>query len=39
MRNKSGEYRLDNSSVLFDFLGVKKEAAGLQTVRNSSIIT
>jgi HK97 family phage prohead protease len=32
VRNKSGEYRIDNSSVLLDFLGVKKEAAGPQTV-------
>ena len=32
VRNKSGEYRLDNSSVLLDFLGVKKGAAGPQAV-------
>jgi HK97 family phage prohead protease len=32
VRNKSGEYRVDNSSVLLDFLGVKKGAAGPQAV-------
>jgi hypothetical protein len=32
VRNKSGEYRVDNSGVLLDFLGVKKEAAGRQAV-------
>jgi HK97 family phage prohead protease len=32
IRNKSGEYRIDTSSVLLDFLGVKKEAAGRQAV-------
>jgi len=29
VRNKSGEFRIDCSSVLLDFLGVKKEAAGI----------
>jgi HK97 family phage prohead protease len=32
LRNKSGEFRLDNSRVLLDFLGVKQEAAGPQAV-------
>jgi HK97 family phage prohead protease len=32
IRTKSGEYRAGNVSVLFDFLGVKKEAAGPQKV-------
>jgi HK97 family phage prohead protease len=32
VRNKGGEYRVDNSSVLLDFLGVEKEAAGPQKV-------
>jgi len=32
VRNKSGEIRIDNSSVLLDFLGVKKETAGLHKV-------
>jgi HK97 family phage prohead protease len=32
VRNKSGEYRIDNATVLFDFLGVKKEVAGPQKV-------
>jgi HK97 family phage prohead protease len=32
VRNRSGEYRIDNSTVLLDFLGVKKEAAGPQAV-------
>jgi HK97 family phage prohead protease len=32
VRNKSGEYRVDTSSVVLDFLGVKKEAAGPQAV-------
>jgi len=32
IRNKSGEFRIDNSSVLLDFLGVKKEVAGIQKV-------
>ena len=32
IRNKSGGFRADNSSVLLDFLGVKKEAAGRQAV-------
>ena len=31
IRTKSGEYRADNSSMLLDFLGVKKEAAGVQS--------
>jgi HK97 family phage prohead protease len=31
-RNKSGEFRIDNSSVLLDFLGVKKETAGVHKV-------
>jgi HK97 family phage prohead protease len=32
VRNKSGEYRVDTSPVLLDFLGVKKETAGRQAV-------
>jgi HK97 family phage prohead protease len=32
VRNKSGEYRVGNSSALLDFLGVKQEAAGPQKV-------
>jgi HK97 family phage prohead protease len=32
VRNKGGEYRLDNFPVLLDYLGVKKEAAGPQRV-------
>jgi HK97 family phage prohead protease len=32
VRNKSGEYRIDNATVLFDFLGVKRETAGRQRV-------
>jgi hypothetical protein len=32
IRNKSGDYRIDNSSILLDFLGVKKEAAGVHKV-------
>jgi HK97 family phage prohead protease len=32
IRTKIGEYRADNASVLLDFLGVKKEAAGTQAV-------
>jgi uncharacterized protein len=31
IRTKSGEYQAGNSSVLLDFLGVKKEAAGVQS--------
>ena len=31
IRTKSGEYRAANSSVLLDFLGVKKMAAGVQS--------
>ena len=33
VRNKSGEYRVETKDVLFDFLGVKKETAGLQAVK------
>ncbi|GHU68998.1 hypothetical protein FACS189450_00990 [Spirochaetia bacterium] len=33
VRNKGGEFRVDNSAVLLDFLGVKKEAAGPQAVK------
>jgi HK97 family phage prohead protease len=33
VRNKNGEYRIDNSPVLLDFLGVKREAVGSQTVK------
>jgi HK97 family phage prohead protease len=33
VRNRSGEYRLDNSSVLLDFLGVKQGTAGPQAVK------
>jgi HK97 family phage prohead protease len=32
IRNKSGEFRVTASSVLLDFLGVEKEAAGIQKV-------
>ena len=32
IRTKSGEFQSANSSVLLDFLGVKKEAAGIQKV-------
>ncbi len=32
VRTKSGEFRVGDSSVLLDFLGVKKEAAGIQNV-------
>jgi uncharacterized protein len=32
VRNKSGEFSIDNSSVLLDFLGVKNETAGLYKV-------
>src|SRR5215510_14815382 len=32
IRTKSGNYRACNASVLLDFLGVKKDAAGLQKV-------
>jgi HK97 family phage prohead protease len=32
VRTKSGEYRADCADALFDFLGVKKEAAGVQKV-------
>jgi HK97 family phage prohead protease len=32
IRTKIGEYRAENSGVLLDFLGVKKEAAGPQKV-------
>jgi HK97 family phage prohead protease len=32
IRTKGGEYRADNSGVLLDFLGVKKEATGSQKV-------
>jgi HK97 family phage prohead protease len=32
IRTKSGEFHAANSSVLLDFLGVKKEAAGVQKV-------
>jgi HK97 family phage prohead protease len=32
VRTKSGEYSAGNASVLLDFLGVKKEAAGVQKV-------
>ena len=32
IKTKSGNYRADNSSILLDYLGVKKEAAGLQKV-------
>jgi hypothetical protein len=32
VRNKCGEFKIDNSSVLLEFLGVKKEAAGLYKV-------
>jgi HK97 family phage prohead protease len=33
VRNKSGEYRVETSGVLLDFLGVKEEAAGPQAVK------
>ncbi|MDR2784768.1 MAG: HK97 family phage prohead protease, partial [Treponema sp.] len=32
LRSGDGEFRVDNSGVLLDFLGVKKEAAGPQAV-------
>jgi HK97 family phage prohead protease len=32
IRTKSGEYRADNASVLLDYLGVRKEAAGVHEV-------
>jgi HK97 family phage prohead protease len=32
VRTKSGEFRAENAGVLFDFLGVKQGAAGLQKV-------
>jgi HK97 family phage prohead protease len=32
IRNKGGEYRIDNTTVLLDFLGVEKETAGPQAV-------
>jgi HK97 family phage prohead protease len=32
IRTKSGEYQAGNASVLFDYLGVKKEAVGVQKV-------
>jgi HK97 family phage prohead protease len=32
IRTKSGNYQAGNASVLLDFLGVKKEAAGVQSV-------
>jgi len=32
VRTKSGEFQAGNSSVLLDFLGVKKEVAGIQKV-------
>ena len=32
IRNKSGEFQIGNTSVLLDFLGVKKETAGIQKV-------
>jgi HK97 family phage prohead protease len=33
VRNKSGEFRVDNVPVLLDFLGVNKEATGPQAVK------
>jgi HK97 family phage prohead protease len=33
IRTKSGEYRVETSGVLLDFLGVKQEAAGPQAVK------
>ena len=38
IRTKSGEYRAANSSVLLDFLGVKKEAAGVQRVSGDVVL-
>jgi HK97 family phage prohead protease len=32
IRTKSGEFQADNASVLLDYLGIKKEAAGVQKV-------
>ena len=32
IRTKSGNFQTGNMSVLFDFLGIKKEAAGLQRI-------
>jgi len=38
IRTKSGEYRAANSSVLLDFLGVKREAAGIQKVSGDVVL-
>ena len=32
IRMKSGNYRADNTNVLLDYLGIKKEAAGVQKI-------
>jgi uncharacterized protein len=32
IRNKSGEFKIDNSVLLLDYLGVKKELTGIQKV-------
>jgi len=32
IRNKSGEFKIDNSVLLLDYLGVKKESTGVQKV-------
>ena len=32
VRNKNGEFKLGDNSLLLDFLGVKKEAAGVQKI-------
>jgi hypothetical protein len=33
VRNKNGTFGIDSGGVLFDFLGVKREAAGPQAVK------
>jgi len=38
IRTKSGEFQSANSSVLLDFLGVKKEAAGVQRVAGDVVL-
>ena len=38
IRTKSGEFQAVNSNVLLDFLGVKKEAAGVQRVAGDVVL-
>jgi HK97 family phage prohead protease len=38
VRKKTGEFKIDNSSVLLDFLGVKKEAAGVQRLAGDVVL-